>query len=139
MAMVTGSTALPFSHSWLGIDCTMSVCQKVSIISILVHELFCSTVLQDNNMICALHLYSCIVLEGIHDKVVSCKNFTELFQLSFIASNHSLYMNMSYKYGNINKKHVHKHVPRYCVDKVKVKDRLVIWQTGPSLSRNTCQ
>lgn len=37
----------------------------------------------------------------------------------------------------INKKHVHKYVPRYCVDKVK--DRFVIWQTGPSLSRNTCQ
>lgn len=32
------------------------------------------------------------------------KNFTELFSLSFIASNHTLYMKMYYKCENINLK-----------------------------------
>lgn len=129
MAMVTGSTALPFSLSWLGIACTMSVCQKVSIISIQVHDLFpfCRKVLLDNtyNMICALHLYSCIVPEGKHVKTSqNCFHFPLLpatihYTWTCIISVEIL---------------IKKNIYIYFEDKVK--DHFVIWQTAWSVTES---
>lgn len=125
MAMVTGSTALPFSHSWLGIACTMSVCQKVSIISIHVHDLlpFCRTVLLDNTMY--NDLYSCIVPEGIHVKTSqNCFHFLLLpatihYTWTCIISVEIL---------------IKKNIYIYFEDKVK--DHFVIWQTAWSVTES---